>query len=146
MWISPYSETGISNHFLIRGGQKRCPEDNLKNNILRRKSQWFQKRKNRQSWKNMQDARVTQFIGGTGCSSYSKNSGAYRAFTDTSQRSSFQKRSSEDGWSEKRSAGIPEENRHRKIPCTDWKIRFKKIISMRTGRITIAPFLHVAVL
>ena len=29
------------------------------------------------------------------------------------------KRSSEDGWSEKRSAGIPEKNRHRKIPCTD---------------------------
>ena len=38
---------------------------------------------------------------------------------DTSQRSSLQKRSSEDGWSEKRSAGIPEKNRHRKIPCTD---------------------------
>ena len=34
------------------------------------------------------------------------------------KRSSFQKRSSEDGWSEKRSAGIPEKNRHQ-IPCTD---------------------------
>ena len=36
-----------------------------------------------------------------------------------SQRSSFQKRSAENGRSEKRSAGLPEENRYRKISCTD---------------------------
>ena len=34
------------------------------------------------------------------------------------------------------------ENRHRKIPCTDWEIRFKKIISMRKGRISIRPILR----
>ena len=39
--------------------------------------------------------------------------------TDTSQRSSFQTRSAEDGWTETWTSGIPEENRHRKIPCTD---------------------------
>ena len=51
--------------------------------------------------------------------SYSKNSGTDRAFTDTSQRSSFQTWSAENGWSETWTSGIPEENRHRKIPCTD---------------------------
>ena len=52
-------------------------------------------------------------------SSYSKNSGAYRAFTEQPQRSSFQKRSSENGRSETWTVSLPEENRHRKIPCTD---------------------------
>ena len=37
----------------------------------------------------------------------------------TSQRSSFQTWSAENGWSETWTSGIPEENRHRKIPCTD---------------------------
>ena len=46
-------------------------------------------------------------------------SGTDRAFTDTSQRSSFQTWSAENGWSETWTSGIPEENRHRKIPCTD---------------------------
>ena len=41
------------------------------------------------------------------------------AFTDTPQRSSFQTWSAENGWSETWASGIPEENRHRKIPCTD---------------------------
>ena len=45
--------------------------------------------------------------------------GADRASENTPQRSSFQKRSAENGRSEKRSAGLPEENRYRKISCTD---------------------------
>ena len=37
----------------------------------------------------------------------------------SSEGSSFQTWSAENGWSETWTSGIPEENRHRKIPCTD---------------------------
>ena len=37
----------------------------------------------------------------------------------TEHLKTFQKRSAENGRSEKRSAGLPEENRYRKISCTD---------------------------
>ena len=47
------------------------------------------------------------------------NPGADRASENTPQRSSFQKRSAENGRSEKRFAGLSEENRYRKISCTD---------------------------
>ena len=66
--------------------------------------------------------------GDTGSCTDSKNPGADRASENTSQRSSFQKRSAENGRSEKRSAGLPEENRYRKISCTDRKIRNQKVI------------------
>ena len=60
-----------------------------------------------------------RFTGSTGSCTDSKNPGADRASENTPQRSSFQKRSAENGRSEKRSAGLPEENRYRKISCTD---------------------------
>ena len=59
---------------------------------------------------------------------YGKNSGTDRAFTDTSQRSSFQTWSAENGWSEKRSAELPEGNRYRKIPCNHCRTGSEKVI------------------
>ena len=60
-----------------------------------------------------------RFTGSTGSCTDSKNPGADRASENTPQRSSFQKRSAENGRSEKRFAGLSEENRYRKISCTD---------------------------
>ena len=48
-----------------------------------------------------------------------RNSGAYRALESKPQRSSFKTWSSENGRSETWTVSLPEENRHRKIPCTD---------------------------
>ena len=43
--------------------------------------------------------------------------------------SPFQKGTSEDGWTEKRSAGLPEKERYREIPCVNREIRSEKIIA-----------------
>ena len=53
-----------------------------------------------------------RFTGSAGSNSDSKNPGIDRASERASQRPSFQKRTSENGRSEKRSAGLLEENRH----------------------------------
>ena len=37
----------------------------------------------------------------------------------THHKDHHSRRSAENGWSETWTSGIPEENRHRKIPCTD---------------------------
>ena len=47
---------------------------------------------------------------------------------ETSQRSSFQTWSAENGWSEKRPAELPEGNRYRKIPCNHCRTGSEKVI------------------
>ena len=61
-----------------------------------------------------------RFTGSTGCSSYSKNSGADRAFTEHITKDHHSRRGLLKMVGQRRGlAGIPEENRYRKIPCTD---------------------------
>ena len=48
-------------------------------------------------------------------------------------RPSFQKRSAENGWTEKRSAGVLKEDRPGRLPYINCKIRYQKIIIPRDG-------------
>ena len=59
----------------------------------------------------------------------SKNPGAHRASEREPEGSSFQKRTSENGWSETWYACLPSENRSGRLSCTDRKIRHQKIIT-----------------
>ena len=59
----------------------------------------------------------------------SKNPGAHRASEREPEGSSFQKRSSENGWSETWYACLPSEKRSGRLSCTDRKIRHQKIIT-----------------